>query len=78
MSMTIHSELEGRLRERAEAEGVSVEAYLERIARDDEQAERELERLALDGLHSGEAVVGDDAYWDAKVQRVQERTARGR
>lgn len=78
MSMTIHSDLEVRLRERAEAEGVSVEAYLERIALDDEQAERELEQLALEGLHSGESVVGDDAFWDTLSQRVKDRAARAR
>jgi len=78
MSMTIHSDLEVRLRGRAEAEGVTVEAYLERVARDDEQAERELERLALEGLHSGDAVVGDDAFWDARIQRVKDRAARTR
>lgn len=75
MSMTIHSDLEIRLRERAAAEGVSVETYLERIASDDERAERELERLALEGLHSGDAVVADDAYWAAKIQRVKDRAA---
>ena len=40
MSITIHPELEARLRARAEAEGLSIEAYVERIARDDERAER--------------------------------------
>jgi hypothetical protein len=34
MSITIQPELESRLRVRAEAEGLTVEAYLERIARD--------------------------------------------
>ena len=43
MSITIHPELEARLRARAETEGLSVEAYVERIARDDEQTEQELE-----------------------------------
>ena len=43
-----HPELEARLRSRAEAEGLSVEAYVERIARDDERAEQELEALALE------------------------------
>ncbi len=38
MSITIHPELEAMLRTRAEAEGITVEAYVERIARDDEQA----------------------------------------
>ena len=31
MSITIHPELEVRLRARAEAEGITVEAYIERI-----------------------------------------------
>jgi hypothetical protein len=78
MSMTIHSDLELRLRQRATAEGVSVEAYLERIAADDEKAEQELERLALEGLNSGEAVIGDEAYWSAKIQRVKDSSARTR
>jgi hypothetical protein len=50
MSITIHPELEARRRARADAEGLTVEAYVERIARDDEQAEQELEALALEGL----------------------------
>ncbi len=48
MSITIHPELEARLRARAEIEGITVEAYIERIARDEEQAEQELEALALE------------------------------
>ena len=48
MSMTIHSDLETRLLERAQAEGVSVEAHLVRIARDDERAERNLVQLACE------------------------------
>lgn len=73
MSITIHPELEARLRERAAAEGVTVEAYVERIARDDEQAERELESLALDGLNSGESVKADERYWERKRRRLIER-----
>ena len=34
-----------------------MEACVERIARDDEAAEQELEALALEGLNSGESIV---------------------
>ena len=47
MSIAISPELEARLRARAQAEGLTVEAYIERIARDDQQAEEELEALAI-------------------------------
>ena len=73
MSITIHPELEARLRERAEAEGLSIEAYVERIARDDERAEKELEALALEGLNSGDSIVADDQYWENKRRRLMER-----
>jgi hypothetical protein len=72
MSITIHPGLETRLRARASAEGLSVEAYVERIASDDEQAERELETLALDGLNSGE-LEADEMYWERKRRRLIER-----
>lgn len=39
MNITIPPELESRLRARAEAEGLTIEGYIERIARDDQQAE---------------------------------------
>jgi hypothetical protein len=70
MPITIHPELEARLRARAETEGLSVEAYVERIARDDEQSEQELETLALEGLNSGESIEGGKQYWDEKRRRL--------
>jgi hypothetical protein len=73
MSITIHPELEAKLRARAEAEGISVEAYVERIARDDQQAEQELEALALEGLNSGESIEGNLGYWEEKRRRLIER-----
>ena len=73
MSITIHPELEAKLRARADAEGLTVEAYVERIACDDERAEQELEALALEGLNSGESIVADEAYWDEKRRRLIER-----
>ena len=73
MSITIHPELEARLRARAEAEGVTVEAYVERIARDDQQAEEELEALAIEGLNSGESIEPNASYWEEKRRRLIDR-----
>jgi hypothetical protein len=73
MIISIHPDLGARLRARAEAEELSVEAYVERIARDDERAEQELEALALEGLHSGESIMADEKYWENKRGRLNER-----
>ena len=73
MSITIHPELEARLRARAESEGIPVETYIERIARDDLQAEKELEDLALEGINSGDSIVVEARYWEEKGNRLLER-----
>src|SRR6266436_2327942 len=73
MSITIHPELDGKLRARAETEGLSVEAYVERIASDDEHAEQELEALALEGLNSGESIEANEKYWEGKRRRLIDR-----
>jgi hypothetical protein len=65
MSIVIQPELESRLRARAEAEGVTIQAYVERIARDDEAAEEELEALAMEGLNSGPSIEGSESYCKA-------------
>ena len=66
MAITIHPDLESKLRARAEIEGLTIEAYVERIARDDQQAEEELEASALEGLGSGESIQADEKYWEEK------------
>ena len=73
MSITIQPEIETRLRARADAEGISVEAYIGRIALDDQRAEEELEALALEGLNSGESIEADEKYWQEKRRRLIER-----
>jgi len=65
----VSSALEGRLRARAAAAGVSVETYLERIAREDQEAEEELESLALEGLHSGDPIDVGSGYWEGLPSR---------
>ena len=73
MPINIHPELESKLRARAEAAGVTVETYIERIARDDQDAEGELEALAFEGLNSGDPIEAGPGYWEEKHRRLEER-----
>jgi plasmid stability protein len=73
MSISIHPQLETRLRARAEAEGLTVEAYLERIVRSEQSAEDVLTELALAGLDSGEPIEPGPGYWEAKHRSLDER-----
>ena len=73
MSINIRPELEAKLRALAEAEGVTVEAYVERLLRADQQAEDELEHLALEGLNSGEPIEIRSDYWEEKHRHLDER-----
>ena len=73
MTITLDQRLEARLRERAAAEGLSVEAYVERLVNADQAAEEELEVLALEGLNSGEPIEAGRGYWEEKHRRLDER-----
>jgi hypothetical protein len=73
MTITIDPKLEARLRERAEAEGLTVPAYLERLVQADQSPEEELESLALDGLNSGDPIPVGPGYWEEKHRRLDER-----
>lgn len=73
MTITIDPKLEARLRERAEAEGITVAAYVERLVNADQAAEDELESLALEGLNSGQPMEVGLGYWEEKHRRLDER-----
>lgn len=73
MTITIDPKNEERLREKAEAEGLTVSAYVERLVNTDQAAEDELESLALAGLNSGEAIEVTPHYWEEKHRRLDER-----
>ena len=75
MSIIIHPELETRLRARAEAQGLTVEAYVERLLRAEQDAESELEALALEGIGSGEPFEIGPGYWEEKHRRLDARLA---
>ena len=73
MTITVRPEAAVVLKERAEAEGISVEEYVERMALDEQKAWDELEALALEGINSGESVEGNDEYWAQMHRRLQEK-----
>ena len=74
MSITIRPECEALLRARAEDEGITVEQYVERIARQEQQAIEEIDALALQGLESGESIRADnDQFWNERHSRLIER-----
>jgi len=53
VTIEINPMLEARLRERAEAQQLTVAAYIERLILADQSGEDELESIALEGLNSG-------------------------
>jgi hypothetical protein len=73
MTITIDPKLEARVRERAEAEGLTVPAYLERLVQADQTAEEELESLALEGVNSGDPIQVGPGYWEEQHRRLDER-----
>jgi len=73
MSIVLSAELETRLRARAATEGLTIEAYVERIVRADQQAEDEIESLALEGLRSGELVEPSPGFWEERHRRLDEK-----
>jgi hypothetical protein len=73
MSIAIHPDLESRIRSRAEAQGLTIEAYLERLVRADQLGMEELESLALEGLNSGAPIEVGLSYWQDKHLRLDER-----
>ena len=73
MSIVIPPELETRLRAQAKAEGLTVEAYLERLISAGERAEAEMTTLALEGINSGAPMEVDARYWQEKHRRLDER-----
>ena len=78
MSLPIHPELESRIRARAEAEGLTVEAYLEHLVQADQREEDELETLALEGLRSGEPIEPGQNFWVEKHRALDARLNKNR
>jgi hypothetical protein len=73
MNIPIHPDVETKIRARAEAEGLSIEAYLERLVQADHQGTEELEALALEGIESGAPLEEGASYWQEKHRHLDER-----
>jgi hypothetical protein len=73
MSISLQPALEAKLRQNAEAEGLSIEQYLERLMADVERADEELENLALEGLSSGQPIAVDSRYWEEKHRKLDQQ-----
>ncbi|HLZ13670.1 MAG TPA: hypothetical protein VKP58_13875 [Candidatus Acidoferrum sp.] len=73
MSLAIRPDLEAKIREQADAEGLSVEAYLERLVAGERDGLDDLEKLALEGLNSGAPVKIGPSYWESKHKQLEER-----
>jgi hypothetical protein len=65
--------LNRKIRSQAEAQGLTIETYLERLVRADQQATEELESVALEGLNSGAPICVGPSYWQEKHLRLDER-----
>ena len=76
MTITIDPKLEARICEKAEAEGLTVSAYVERLVNADQAADEELESIAIEGLNSGAPITVGPDYWEEKHRRLDERLLR--
>jgi len=65
------SRLEVRIREQAEAEGLSVEVYLERLVAAERRGLDDMEKLALEGLNSGGPTDIGLSYWEDKHRSLK-------
>ena len=73
MTITLDPNLEARFRARADAAGLTVDAWIARLLESEQSAVDEMECLALEGLDSGDAIeVGPD-YWGLKHRQLDER-----
>jgi hypothetical protein len=73
MSLAIRADLETKIREQAESEGLTVEAYLERLVAGEQQSLDDLEKLALEGLNSGAPIKIGPSYWENKHKQLDKR-----
>jgi hypothetical protein len=64
MSLIIEPELERRLRARAQEEGVSVHAYLERLMENEVAGIAQTEALLQEAAESGDYIELTDQEWD--------------
>ena len=70
MSISLHPELEAKLRARAQEDGVSVDAYLERLVYDDAAEIANTEALLQEAADSGDYIELTEEEWDRMEQEA--------
>lgn len=73
MGIAITPELESKLRSNAAAEGVSVEEYLARLVKLDQQAISEFQTVIAEALDSGDPFEPGPRYWEEKHRELEKR-----
>lgn len=68
MPITVHPDLEAKIRTRAQAEGLTVEAYVERLIRDDDSEIAQTEALLEEAAASGDRIPLTEREWDRMEQ----------
>jgi len=70
MSITVHPELEAKLRARAEEEGVTVDAYLKRLVEEEAAEIAHTETLLQEAADSGDHIELTEEEWDRMEQEA--------
>ena len=73
MGIAITPELETKLRSNAAAEGISVEEYLARLVKLDQQAISEFQTVIAEALDSGNPFEPGPGYWEEKHRKLEKR-----
>lgn len=76
MVITIDPKLEEYIREQAAMEGLTVDAFIERLVAANQSAEEEIENLVLEALESGEPVQATSAFWEERHSKLDESLSR--
>ena len=63
MSITIHPELEATLRARAEEQGITIDAYLERLIQEEDAEIAHTEAILQEAVDSGSHIELTEAEW---------------
>jgi hypothetical protein len=71
MPITVHPNLEAKIRARAQAEGLTVEAYVERLIHEEDSEIAQTEALLEKAAASGEHVALTEREWDRMEQEAR-------
>ena len=68
MPITVNPNLEAKIRARAQADGLTVEAYVERLIREEDSEIAHTEALLDEAAASGEHIALTEGEWD-RIER---------